>query len=494
MSRLLTEQMLLQASEYIEKNFALNFPKDRWNDLERSIGNAAKELGYSDVELFVRHLTSASLTRGQVEILIPQLTVNETYFWREPGTFDALVHDILPELVRLRQEEKRIRLWSAGCATGEEPYSLAIALQSVIPQLENWNITILATDISPQSLRHAAAGVYDERSFRNSPPGLKEKFFSVTSDGLMVISPAVKRMVTFAYLNLADTVYPSLLNDTNAMDIIFCRNVLIYFTPQRCRQVMNGLFNAIVPGGHLVVSASELSLRSLSDFTAVNYPDCVVYQKKMPSVIEYRTMSVAEPAPQFVVNAQLPDPVISNTKNSIPRHVRKTTDNHRFSEMSAHGQTVHETAVAYYKQGKYSRVAEVLQKEQQTQAEQMLLIRAYANQGMIDKAAEICEKAVMSDKLNPALYYLYATILLEQHRSEEAGVSLKRAIYLDPNFVLAHYSLGKIYQSLGNVSSADKCTEHVMAILQTYGKDDILFESEGLTAGRFKEMIHAARV
>jgi chemotaxis protein methyltransferase CheR len=135
---------------------------------------------------------------------------------------------------------------------------------------------------------------------------------------------------------------------------------------------------------------------------------------------------------------------------------------------------------------------EIVQKDDHTSEEQMRFIRMYANQGKIDMAIHTCKKAIAADKLNPSLHYLYATVLQENNKLDEAVTSLKHAVYLDPNFVLSYYSLGKIYQRLGNVQGADKCTEIVMTILNTYSQNEVLFESEGLTAGRFKEMIMAA--
>jgi chemotaxis protein methyltransferase CheR len=210
----------LQISEFVAEHLALNFPKERWSDLERNITAAATEFGYTEVENFIQRIMSSPMTHEHVEILTTHLTINETYFWREPETFEALEQSILPELIRSRQEKKRIRIWSAGCSTGEEPYSIAIALHRAIPQIKDWNITILATDINPRILHRATAGLFSQWSFRNSPQWLKEKYVSLKEKDIFEIIPEIKRMVKFEYLNLADNVFPSPLNDTNAMDII----------------------------------------------------------------------------------------------------------------------------------------------------------------------------------------------------------------------------------------------------------------------------------
>jgi chemotaxis protein methyltransferase CheR len=229
MKHTLNPKLLSQLSEFIAAKTALHFPPARWDDLEHKMGSAAKEFGFAGTEEFIQWLLSSPITPGQMDILASHLTIHETYFWREPQVFEALVSQILPALVRSRENSgRRIRIWSAGCATGEEPYSIAIALCRAIPDLKEWNISILATDINPLILRKAMAGVYGKWSFRNAPPWLIEGYFTCKKDGVFEILPEIRKMVTFAYLNLAQDTYPSPLNNTNAMDIIFCRNVLMW--------------------------------------------------------------------------------------------------------------------------------------------------------------------------------------------------------------------------------------------------------------------------
>lgn len=172
MKNSLPDYLLSGLSTLVAERLALHFPPSRWSDLERMACSASMELGSTDPKSFLERLLSTAVTSGQLEILASHLTVGETYFWRQPQVFDALEERILPELIRLRGSgEKRLRIWSAGCSTGEEPYSIAIALRRAMPAIDDWNITILATDVNPRMLRTAAAGRYAEWSFRNAPRG-----------------------------------------------------------------------------------------------------------------------------------------------------------------------------------------------------------------------------------------------------------------------------------------------------------------------------------
>jgi len=492
MKHTLPDSLLLKLSEFIASNLALHFPKERWADLERNIVAAAKEFGFDDVEKFILHIISSTLSREQVEVLAANLTIGETYFWREHQTFEALEDILIPELIRKRQNgEKRIRIWSAGCSSGEEPYSIAIALSRLIPDIGDWKILILATDINSQSLRKAAVGQYGPWSFRGTPPWLKEHYFLQKPNNKLAVTPAIKRMVTFEYLNLAKDIYPSALNNTNAMDIIFCRNVLLYFSQDRFRQVAKGLFKSLVQGGYLVVSASELSSQNFPAFKPINVPGMVLYQKTSKIIKNRPDFTVAETPSEALLFPGLPEPDLATERvKPQPRKIENAIP--RTEEIPKPINSVYDESLSLYALGNYVDVIFKLQKDDQTSEEQMLLIRAYANLGNLIEAKKISEKAIAANKLDPRLHYLYATILQENNQLEDAVVSLKRAIYLDADFVLAYYSIGSIYQQMGNIKNAKRYWEIVLSILYKRGQDDILLESEGLTAGRFIEIIHAS--
>src|SRR3990170_706501 len=306
----LPDSLLSRLSDFLESQVGLHFPRERWRDLERGIAAASRESGYSEAEVFIHWLLSAPLTRTQIEGLASHLTVGETYFFREKRSLDILEQQILPELLRARaQTEKHLRIWSAGCCTGEEPYSIAMLLDRLIPDFEKWNLTILATDINPHFLRKAARGVYGAWSFRDTPGWIKDRYFNRRQDGRFEIQPRIRRMVTFSYLNLAEDAYPSLVNGTNAMDVILCRNVLMYFAQQRARKVVDKLQRSLVDGGWLITSPAETSTVLFSAFTAVEFPGAFLYRKMAAG--GPRTLAVRHPVPWYegeAAAAQAPAP------------------------------------------------------------------------------------------------------------------------------------------------------------------------------------------
>ncbi|MEW6614371.1 MAG: CheR family methyltransferase [Thermodesulfobacteriota bacterium] len=498
MKSLISDIPLSQISDLVTARTGLRFPRERWDDLQRGIEAAAKEFGFDNAESCVHWLLSSSLTRDKIETLASHLTVGETYFFREEKGFRVLEEDILPELIASRRGgDQRLRIWSAGCATGEEPYSIAILLGKISIDLNNWNTAILATDINPRFLQKASHGIYGEWSFRGCPQWVKEKYFKKTKDGRFEIARGIKKMVIFFHHNLAEDPYPSLLNKTNAMDVIFCRNVLMYFAPEQANKVIQGFYDCLTNGGWLIVSPSEASHVLYPQFTAVNYLGVILYRKEVASgkfrIESYRfqdvTFKLPIPSDKVQVTGyereDTPRPLIPEPQPTIhyPRPPTPAT---------------YEEALSLYGQGYYAeaeeKVIDLLSHDGADSKAMALLARVYANQGKLSDALDYCRKAITTDRLNPGYYYLLATILQEQNQVDEAAVSLKQALYLEQDFALAHFALGNLTLQQRKLQEARKHFENALSLLDSYQQEDVLPESEGMTAGRLMEIITAIKL
>ena len=471
----LPDSLLTRLSDFLESQMGLHFSKARWRDLERGIAAASRESGYAQAEDYIHWLLSAPLTRTQIEGLASHLTVGETYFFREKQSLDILEQKILPKLLRARaQSEKHLRIWSAGCCSGEEPYSIAMLLHRLIPDLENWNLTILATDINPQFLRKAAQGVYGAWSFRDTPGWLKERYFTRRHDGRFEIQPRIRRMVTFSYLNLAEDAYPSLVNSTNAMDVILCRNVLMYFAQERVRKVVDKLYRSLVEGGWLITSPTETSNVQFSAFTAVEFPGAFLYRRMVASGPRTVAAGHSDPCSDGEgVAAQVPTPVAAPESGTF--NVALSA----FAPEILHeagGEQVHET----------EDVDSLGQDEREMPWRKA---RACADEGRLAEATEWCEKAIAADKLNPAHYFLLAAICQEQGQFERAERSLGRALYLEPDFALAHFALGNLCLAEERQREARRHFGNALTLLRACPADALLPEAEGLSAGRLAEII-----
>jgi chemotaxis protein methyltransferase CheR len=474
--------LLPALSELLSRQIGLHFPQERWPDLMRGLNGVARDLKCKDTQACMLQLLSSPLSRPQIEVLARHLAIGETYFFREPQVFEALQEHALPALIhKRRQTDRRLRLWSAGCSTGEEAYSLAIMLQRAIPDFREWNITILATDINPQALEKAAAGVYGEWSFRNGPAWLRERYFKSVGKGLYEIVPDVRDMVTFAYLNLAEDAFPSPSSKTSAMDIVFCRNVLMYFEPALAASVVSKHHQALVEDGWLIVSPSEVSQASFERFQPVYLTGAILHQKckaarqaieaapliKPAAMADLKRNTVKQTA---TVKAPLSRPALTPITDAEYQHV-----------------------LALFRQSRYTEAADatrqLLDTRQRDARTMVLMGRIHANLGELAASLPWCEQAVAADRLNAASHYLLGTILQELGRGPEAVPAYKRALYLEPDFVLGEFALAMLYRDQHRTHEAARHFANALLILDGHAEDDVLPESDGMTAGRLKEII-----
>lgn len=456
-------ELMPEISRLVESEMGLHYPPERWPDLQRGLRVAGGDLGYAedDAAGIAQRLLAAPLNKRQIEALAGALTVGETFFFRDRATFTALEHDILPALIAARRtKDRHLRLWSAGCCTGEEPYSLAMLIARLLPDREDWRITILATDINPRFLQKAEEGIFPDWSFRDVPPWLKQRYFTPTPNGRFAILPHIKEMVTFRSLNLVEDAYPSLINGTHALDIIFCRNVLIYLSAAQTQKVVGNFIKSLVPGGWLSVSATEASPVLFHDFETVSFPGVTFYRKSGQPVVGSDT--AASPPPSVLA------PPVTPPATDAPEQEREDQEqpSSAFSQRGAREPDSSPSVEAFLEKA-----------------------RLCADMGDLPMAQKWCEEAISTDKLNPMGYYLRAMILQEEGRVEEAIQALKQTLYLKPDLVPAHFALGTLTQQQGRRKETEKHLDNALQILQLYRPDDILPQSEGITAGRLTEMI-----
>jgi chemotaxis protein methyltransferase CheR len=480
MTQKISEDLLAQFSDFLTAKIGLFFPPNRRQDLARGLKAAAPNLGCDSAELCIRQLMTSPLTRPQIEVLASHLTVGETYFFREKKSLAVLENHILPELIRSRRERgRRLRIWSAGCASGEEAYTLAIAVYRAIADLKNWQIHILATDINPKALQKASRGVYSKWSFRDTPPEIMENYFIQRDRGYEIL-PHIKGMVNFAYLNLMEDTYPALASQTNAMDLIFCRNVLMYFATAQSQKVLKNLGRCLVEGGWLLVGVAEICQARRASLATVNFPEASVYRKDSSGKICLTLQRAVSPVDQTIQRSSLPviqEPVREQPAWVPPSEAPMTS----LPEPSA-GQGIEFDEAAVAGEG-------TLPGEPDRVQDMALRARDCADLGELSQARRWCEQALAADRLNPALHYLHAAVMQEQEALEEAALALRKAIYLDQDFVMAHFAMGNLALRRGDARGARKHFDNVLALLDGYQQDELLPESEGITVGRMREIV-----
>lgn len=482
------EGYLSDISERIAEILGLNFQANQWIDMERRLIAAAKDLkiDYS-ISGINEWLSQAQFTNVELNALSAHLTIGETYFFREKPALDLIIQKILPELINQRRgKNEQIRIWSAGCSSGEEPYTLAILIKEHFPELNDWNIRISATDISPVAIQKALHGEYTDWSFRETGSEIKTKYFTPSGKNWRII-PDIKKMIRFSYLNLSKNSYPSSLTDTEEMDVIFCRNVMMYFTPQVIMDVSARFKNSLCENGWLITSQVELNDEYFSNFARVNHSNGIFYQKtNKPEVPVKRPIDVLHhSAPVLLKKREDKKVEITRTIERIEKKIPASKPHEKRTPAQTDPDTL-------FQKGHYQHcIDSCLHRISLGKLNNKifsLLVKSYANSGLFSAGEKIIVQMLDSNTATPEMYYIYASLLSEQNDLTQAEVVLKKALYLDHKHVLSHLMLGNVFLKTEKKHLAIRHFETIIRLLNEYHENEIVPESEGLTAGRIKEL------
>lgn len=263
----------------LEERTGMHLPKERRSFLETSLGLRMKEIGIQDYAAYYDHLQSKKYGQREWLTLVDRLTVHETRFFRHQPSLDVLVEVVLPRLFESEPDRKKLQIWSAGCSTGEEAYTLCMVADQFVSTKANNDHCYLAVtgmDISVPALITARKAVYDRYKIRYVPEHFIEQYFVKQSDGRSRVSDAIKKRVCFVPFNIIDMKKIRL----EPMDIIFCQNVLIYFNRDRRRQIIHQLVQRLKPGGFLVLGAGEALNNPHPDLELIDFSDALAFSRK----------------------------------------------------------------------------------------------------------------------------------------------------------------------------------------------------------------------
>jgi chemotaxis protein methyltransferase CheR len=280
--------------DYLIASTGLAYYRDRDQYMAELIGRRLSKLGLDDCASYSQRLSDGKEGRDELDALIADLTIGETYFFRDREQFDAIRDVIIPEILDRKQSNKRLRIWSAGCANGAEPYSLAILLARELGHLlDGWDVSIFATDINRQSLAEAQAGRFQEWALRCTSAAVKRECFS-TQGRVWAIHREYKEWTTFGHMNLVASEFPSPLHPVSPFDLILCRYVMIYFAPEVIRRLVRQFHESLTDGGWFVAGAAEHNMETFSCFNTVGAPGATVYRKSKGALPRAAMLELAE--------------------------------------------------------------------------------------------------------------------------------------------------------------------------------------------------------
>ncbi|MGD1717235.1 CheR family methyltransferase [Dapis sp. BLCC M172] len=495
----------------------LHIREQDYDSLCNKIFLRIKLLKLSSPEQYYKLLESQNKTsKNEWEKFIILLTVTETYFFRDQGQLALLKNVILPEIIKskIASNEKKIKIWSAGCSTGEEPYSLAIMIQELIPDWQEWDILILGTDINEVALTKAKEGIYSYWSFRLLDERIKNKYFSEFKEEWH-LDEEVKNMVNFSNINLVIDDFPS--NN----DLILCRNVLVYFEEKQISLVIKKFYNSLLKGGYLITAHAELYGQTLGKFKVKVFPESLVYQRdkdkqdenyladSLPILAE-KTIPINKSLPSSLTNSisskkftksgigydakkqilfNLNNKINQNKKDKIAGKITQINSNLQPSQsedllLEAAGLFAAKAYNDAIKKAEY-----FLSLNPKNFRAYKLLAELYANLGKYKRATFYCNQAIEINGSSVEPYYLLVNIAEEQGDIEGAKILLKRIIYLFPQEIPAYIELGSLYAVEKNIIRARKMKNIALEMLKKLPADDIVEYKGGIKVSQLVEYL-----
>ena len=434
----------------------------------------------SDTAVYCARL---EVEQALLDDLLAEITVGETYFFREPQQFTVIRDEILPAIVPNRSRARDVRMWSAGCATGEEAYSLAILLRE---RGLAGSARILATDLSRSALARARKGHYSRWSFRGVSDDIVQRHFRRVGDRFEV-QPALRDSVQFGYLNLAEDRYPSLSTGPWGMDLILCRNVLIYFDHETVARVARRLIDCLTDAGWLLLGASDPPIGDFVSCEVVITTAGLAYRRAAGNRLGHPSM-LGNPPPATMLEFSHERPVRDLAPSQLP--------DEQTAAIIAEGNSAADEAQeaqACYAARDYTRAAELsdrsVRRDDSDPTMWVVLVRSLANRGELAAAGQACAAALDRHRTTAELGYLHAVLLAAAGNYGEAAVAARRTLYLDRGLVVAHLALASALARSNDVEGARRAFRNAARLLAAMPPDAVVPASDEEPAGRLAEMV-----
>ena len=460
-------------AQLLSAHAGLMFGLSRYRDLDEAIGRGIAREGVAGPEEYLRLL---EVDADALRALVAEVTVGETYFFRDPAVFTALREEILPRLAALPDGlKRRLRAWSAGCSSGEEAWSIAILFE----ELGLTGSHVLGTDISILALAKARRAIYRPWSLRSTEAGRALPYLQ-EKDELFAIKDKLRKRVTFAWLNLLGGDYPSLANGTAGLELILCRNVLIYLHPAACKEVAQRLYASLAEGGILITGPSDPPLAEHAPFEQQrNAQGVFFYRRPGAALLRPRAPPPAAPAlearPAPVAKRRLPEESVR------PPAKAGQVARPRVPPPPVAGPSLASLEAAFVA-GDYAGVLARTLREERPQALE-LRIKALANLGRLAEAERVAAEATVKLPLSIELHYLRAALAHARGNARKARGAAERALYLDRSLAVVHFLLGLIAWDQGAVPAARRSFRNAQRLCRGRPPDEPLALGDGQSAG-----------
>lgn len=463
------------ANTLIEQRLGLSIAHQLRLDPERVLREIS---GDGDLDTFLDQLATKDETAPVWQAVIRAFAIGETYFFRDYPHFRLLRDRILPALIveRRQRGQRYLNLWSVGCATGEEAYSMAILLHELLPDRADWKVRLIATDLNATALENARRAVYRPWSFRQSEAASAIQHYFDPVEGGVQLKSFIREMVSFRQMNLLKG--PPLPQ----LDVILCRNVLLYFADARTVEIEAMLHEALMPGGWLLLGRAE-SLRQRRDgWITQLFPDAPAYQKSAGRTISGRLPDLRE-FPEYRVETPITEAPTKPTLGTAEPQPTATN-----GQRAVYDAALHARQSANYAESERLLLG-LLRDNDQDAAAHTLLACTYADQKRLKEAHAQLDRALTLDPLLADGYYLRGLLYLEEARTDDARRALQAALYCQRNHPLAAFTLGTVLARGGQYPRALKFWENARRAIVSLKPESPLSDMSDVTAGRLELLI-----
>jgi chemotaxis protein methyltransferase CheR len=489
------------AVDFFLNEFGFNFTPSQKKDLERVLIHAEAESNNIPKGSLIKKILNRELTKDEYNAIVKYLTIGETYFFREKKSLDILTDEILTRWLPIKE---KIKIWSAACSSGEEPYSLAIFFKEKFAQQYDSKFEIWGSDINPEFIERAKKGEYREWSFRNCPPFIKKKYFVEVGKNLYRLDDEIKNAVNFQLVNLAAKTFPEPFNILDYFDIILLRNVLIYFSSETIKTLLERVFNILSPGGYLITGVTEIAFQNYSKFKPVKFKGIKIFQKDL-NFNPYEKKR--ESANIYVSKKEKSRNELKHKKlssfaygKSISNRDERIVTKRKIEAASVPDKLSFPEIKKMFEAEEYEELLERTQPllenldknklaDDNLRGILFLTCKTFSILGKIEQAIEICEKITAVFKLDENFFYFLAVLLNEEGKTSDALKNLDKALFLNHNFAMANFLRANLLFKLNKNDSAKKELKNTLNILQNMDDNLILEEADGLTVGSLKKIV-----
>jgi chemotaxis protein methyltransferase CheR len=474
-----TEAHRLALQRVLRQRTGIVLQSYQQDNLDGILSDACRRFGHGTVEDYLTALEGSTSTAPEMEYLIARVTVGESYFFRDDEQLRFLRTQWLPRLIaeKERTGNRTLRIWSAGCSAGQEIYTVAMLLHEALERPADWSLHLLGTDINTAALSMAIRGRYTPWSLRSTTEEYRQRYFVQDGDQY-AIAPELRGLVKFFYLNLLEDNFPTMLTGTNAMDLILCRNVFIYLDPDMLPPVMEKFQASLVPGGCLLLGASDLAARPSQGLQMEQWGNTFCFR---------RTDGLPPQTPH------VPAPTATAPREPTKRVQAVERKEAAPEQPPRSSKAKHQDVIQLLREERWNDVVETVDAHVAREGDDAELAqhkaKALANLGALEEAAKASERSIEMAPLDKHTYLIKALVMIELNDLGRAEEALRRAIFLDASFVEAHFQLGLLQLRAGDRRAGMRSLSNALDLAEKLDPERNVHNAPGMVFGRLADIL-----